>query len=309
MFRNEFSYVVNYKRMIIKNGGIFMKKIFKRNCMKKVVSLMLIVALSLSVAESIGSTKVVYAEESNLATSQPENTDTYVENVEPVKPVITLKRKNKKVTVTIKNWQENTGYQVYVKKRGKYKQIKTIKKNKYSFKFDKRKLCRVKVRAAKKVNGKAVFSDFARKTLDYGLTNADNWSDAYKVMHKYLKNNRQYMGRKGIKNFYLYEDKGVCFIRVRDYDDIGIGNWYWLEYIKKVANHNTKVHQSYKVKFEMRSERKICALYGKMLIMKNGKIILKVKSGKLVNKKLKIRKRYKIVLKQLDENSKIDIYN
>ena len=277
--------------------------------MKRAVSLVLIVALSLSVAESIGSTKVVYAEESNLATSQLENTDTYAENVEPVKPVITLKRKNKKVTVTIKNWQENTGYQVYVKKRGKYKQIKTIKKNKYSFKFDKRKLCRVKVRAAKKVNGKTVFSDFAKKTLDYGLTNADNWSDAYKVMHKYLKNNNQYMGRKGIKNFYLYEDKGVCFIRVRDYDDIGIGNWYWLEYIKKVANHNTKVHQSYKVKFEMRSERKICALYGKMLIMKNGKIILKVKSGKLVNKKLKIRKRYKIVLKQLDENSKIDIYN
>ena len=286
-----------------------MKKFIKGNCMKRAVSLVLIVALSLSVAESIGSTKVVYAEESNLATSQLENTDTYAENVEPVKPVITLKRKNKKVTVTIKKWQENTGYQVYVKKRGKYKQIKTIKKNKYSFKFDKRKLCRVKVRAAKKVNGKTVFSDFAKKTLDYGLTNADNWSDAYKVMHKYLKNNSQYMGRKGIKNFYLYEDKGVCFIRVRDYDDIGIGNWYWLEYIKKVANHNTKVHQSYKVKFEMRSERKICALYGKMLIMKNGKIILKVKSGKLVNKKLKIRKRYKIVLKQLDENSKIDIYN
>ena len=286
-----------------------MKKFIKGNCMKRAVSLVLIVALSLSVAESIGSTKVVYAEESNLATSQLENTDTYAENVEPVKPVITLKRKNKKVTVTIKNWQENTGYQVYVKKRGKYKQIKTIKKNKYSFKFDKRKLCRVKVRAAKKVNGKTIFSDFAKKTLDYGLTNADNWSDAYKVMHKYLKNNNQYMGRKGIKNFYLYEDKGVCFIRVRDYDDIGIGNWYWLEYIKKVANHNTKVHQSYKVKFEMRSERKICALYGKMLIMKNGKIILKVKSGKLVNKKLKIRKRYKIVLKQLDENSKIDIYN
>ena len=282
-----------------------MKKFIKGNCMKRAVSLVLIVALSLSVAESIGSTKVVYAEESNLATSQLENTDTYAENVEPVKPVITLKRKNKKVTVTIKNWQENTGYQVYVKKRGKYKQIKTIKKNKYSFKFDKRKLCRVKVRAAKKVNGKTIFSDFAKKTLDYGLTNADNWSDAYKVMHKYLKNNNQYMGRKGIKNFYLYEDKGVCFIRVRDYDDIGIGNWYWLEYIKKVANHNTKVHQSYKVKFEMRSERKICALYGKMLIMKNGKIILKIKSGKLVNKKLKIRKRYRIVLKELDEDGKL----
>ena len=282
-----------------------MKKFIKGNCMKRAVSLVLIVALSLSVAESIGSTKVVYAEESNLATSQLENTDTYAENVEPVKPVITLKRKNKKVTVTIKNWQENTGYQVYVKKRGKYKQIKTIKKNKYSFKFDKRKLCRVKVRTVKKVDGKTVFSDFAKKTLDYGLTNADNWSDAYKVMHKYLKNNNQYMGRKGIKNFYLYEDKGVCFIRVRDYDDIGIGNWYWLEYIKKVANHNTKVHQSYKVKFEMRSERKICALYGKMLIMKNGKIILKIKSGKLVNKKLKIRKRYRIVLKELDEDSKL----
>ena len=254
-----------------------MKKFIKGNCMKRAVSLVLIVALSLSVAESIGSTKVVYAEESNLATSQPENTDTYVENVEPVKPVITLKRKNKKVTVNIKNWQENTGYQVYVKKRGKYKQIKTIKKNKYSFKFDKSKLCRVKVRAAKKVNGKTVFSDFAKKTLDYGLTNADNWSDAYKVMHKYLKNNNQYMGRKGIRCFYLLELKGECFIKVRDYDEPGIGNGnlYRLEYIRKTVNHNTKVHRSYNVKFEMRCDYEVFALYGKMLIMKNGKMILK----------------------------------
>ena len=59
-----------------------MKKFIKGNCMKRAVSLVLIVALSLSVAESIGSTKVVYAEESNLATSQLENTDTYAENVE-----------------------------------------------------------------------------------------------------------------------------------------------------------------------------------------------------------------------------------
>ena len=284
-----------------------MKKFIKGNCMKRAVSLVLIVALSLSVAESIGSTKVVYAEESNLATSQLENTDTYAENVEPVKPVITLKRKNKKVTVTIKNWQENTGYQVYVKKRGKYKQMKTIKKNKYSFKFDKRKLCRVKVRAAKKVNGKTIFSDFAKKTLDYGLTNADNWSDAYKVMHKYLKNNNQYMGRKGIRCFYLLEDKGVCFIRVRDYDEPGVGNGnlYRLMCIRKTVNHNTKVRKSYNVKFEMRCDYEVPALYGKMLIMKNGKIILKIKSGKLVNKKLKIRKRYRIVLKELDEDGKL----
>ena len=287
-----------------------MKKFIKGNCMKMAVSLVLIVALSLSVAESIGSTKVVYAEESNLATSQLENTDTYVENVEPVKPVITLKRKNKKVTVTIKNWQENTGYQVYVKKRGKYKQIKTIKKNKYSFKFDKRKLCRVKVRAAKKVNGKTVFSDFAKKTLDYGLTNADNWSDAYKVMHKYLKNNNQYMGRKGIKNFYLYGDHNMFFLTVKNnYDTTGVGHPYLLEYMKKVVNHDPKIRQSYNVRFVMRGDTVSYGMYGKMLIMKNGKIILKIKSGKLVNKKLKIRKRYKIVLKQLDENSKIDIYN
>ena len=146
---------------------------------------------------------------------------------------------------------------------------------------------------------------------DYGLTNADNWSDAYKVMHKYLKNNNQYMGRKGIRCFYLLEDKGVCFIRVRDYDEPGVGNGnlYRLMCIRKTVNHNTKVRKSYNVKFEMRCDYEVPALYGKMLIMKNGKIILKVKSGKLVNKKLKIRKRYKIVLKQLDENSKIDIYN
>ena len=269
-----------------------------------------ILVLLLAISTLLDNVQPIYAVENNQNTSQPENTDIYVENVEPVKPVITLKRKNKKVTVTIKNRQENTGYQVYVKKRGKYKQIKTIKKNKYSFKFDKRKLCRVKVRAAKKVNGKTVFSDFAKKTLDYGLTNADNWSDAYKVMHKYLKNNNQYMGRKGIKNFYLYGDHNMCFLTVKNnYDTTGVGHPYLLEYIKKVVNHDPKIRQNYSVRFVMRGDTVSYGMYGKMLIMKNGKIILKVKSGKLVNKKLKIRKRYKIVLKQLDENSKIDIYN
>ncbi len=265
-----------------------------------------ILVLLLAISTLLDNVQPIYAVENNQNTSQPENTDTYAENVEPVKPVITLKRKNKKVAVTIKNWQENTGYQVYVKKRGKYKQIKTIKKNKYSFKFDKRKLCRVKVRAAKKVNGKAVFSDFARKTLDYGLTNADNWSDAYKVMHKYLKNNNQYMGRKGIKNFYLYGDHNMCFLTVKNnYDTTGVGHPYLLEYIKKVVNHDPKIRQSYNVRFVMRGDTVSYGMYGKMLIMKKGEIILKVKSGKLVNKKLKIRKRYRIVLKELDEDGKL----
>ena len=265
-----------------------------------------ILVLLLAISTLLDNVQPIYAVENNQNTSQPENTDTYAENVEPVKPVITLKRKNKKVTVTIKNWQENTGYQVYVKKRGKYKQIKTIKKNKYSFKFDKRKLCRVKVRTVKKVDGKTVFSDFAKKTLDYGLTNADNWSDAYKVMHKYLKNNNQYMGRKGIKNFYLYGDHNMCFLTVKNnYDTTGVGHPYLLEYIKKVVNHDPKIRQSYNVRFVMRGDTVSYGMYGKMLIMKNGKIILKVKSGKLVNKKLKIRKRYRIVLKELDEDSKL----
>ena len=269
-----------------------------------------ILVLLLTISTLLDNVQPINAVENNQDIRQPENTDTYAENVEPVKPVITLKRNNKKVTVTIKNWQENTRYQVYVKKRGKYKQIKTIKKNKYSFKFDKRKLCRVKVRAAKKVNGKTVFSDFAKKTLDYGLTNADNWSDAYKVMHKYLKNNNQYMGRKGIKNFYLYGDHNMCFLTVKNnYDTTGVGHPYLLEYMKKVVNHDPKIRQSYNVRFVMRGDTVSYGMYGKMLIMKKGEIILKVKSGKLVNKKLKIRKRYKIVLKQLDENSKIDIYN
>ena len=269
-----------------------------------------ILVLLLTISTLLDNVQPINAVENNQDIRQPENTDTYAENVEPVKPVITLKRNNKKVTVTIKNWQENTGYQVYVKKRGKYKQIKTIKKNKYSFKFDKRKLCRVKVRTVKKVDGKTVFSDFAKKTLDYGLTNADNWSDAYKVMHKYLKNNNQYMGRKGIKNFYLYGDHNMCFLTVKNnYDTTGVGRPYLLEYMKKVVNHDPKIRQSYNVRFVMRGDTVSYGMYGKMLIMRNGKIILKVKSGKLVNKKLKIRKRYKIVLKQLDENSKIDIYN
>ena len=277
--------------------------------MKKEISkknLKVVLAILLTIVILTNSVELIKAEESNLATRQPENTDTYAENVEPVKPVITLKRNNKKVTVTIKNWQENTGYQVYVKKRGKYKQIKTIKKNKYSFKFDKRKLCRVKVRTVKKIDGKTVFSDFAKKTLDYGLTNADNWSDAYKVMHKYLKNNNQYMGRKGIKNFYLYGDHNMCFLTVKNnYDTTGVGHPYLLEYMKKVVNHDPKIRQSYNVRFVMRGDTVSYGMYGKMLIMKKGEIILKVKSGKLVNKKLKIRKRYRIVLKELDEDGKL----
>ena len=265
-----------------------------------------ILVLLLAISTLLDNVQPINAVENNQNTSQPENTDIYVENVEPVKPVITLKRNNKKVTVTIKNWQENTRYQVYVKKRGKYKQIKTIKKNKYSFKFDKRKLCRVKVRTVKKVDGKTVFSDFAKKTLDYGLTNADNWSDAYKVMHKYLKNNNQYMGRKGIKNFYLYGDHNMCFLTVKNnYDTTGVGHPYLLEYIKKVVNHDPKIRQSYNVRFVMRGDTVSYGMYGKMLIMKKGEIILKVKSGKLVNKKLKIRKRYRIVLKELDEDGKL----
>ena len=265
-----------------------------------------ILVLLLTISTLLDNVQPINAVENNQDIRQPENTDTYAENVEPVKPVITLKRNNKKVTVTIKNWQENTRYQVYVKKRGKYKQIKTIKKNKYSFKFDKRKLCRVKVRTVKKVDGKTVFSDFAKKTLDYGLTNADNWSDAYKVMHKYLKNNNQYMGRKGIKNFYLYGDHNMCFLTVKNnYDTTGVGHPYLLEYMKKVVNHDPKIRQSYNVRFVMRGDTVSYGMYGKMLIMKKGEKILKVKSGKLVNKKLKIRKRYRIVLKELDEDGKL----
>lgn len=67
-----------------------MKKIFKRNCMKKVVSLMLIVALSLSGVKPIKSTEVVYAKNKNvervlekakivkeLKNERTENSDTY----------------------------------------------------------------------------------------------------------------------------------------------------------------------------------------------------------------------------------------
>ena len=56
-------------------------------------------------------------------------------------------------------------------------------------------------------------------------------------------------------------------------------NLYRLMCIRKTVNHKTKVRKSYNVKFEMRCDYEVPALYGKMLIMKNGKIILKIKSG------------------------------
>ena len=117
---------------------------------KRILKTILVLLLTLSTL--LDNVQPINAVENNQNTSQPENTDTHAENVQPVKPVITLKRNKKKVIVTIKNWQKNTKYQIYVKKRGKYKRIKTIRKNKYSFKFDRSKVCRVKVRVAKNID-------------------------------------------------------------------------------------------------------------------------------------------------------------
>ena len=61
-----------------------------------------ILVLLLAISTLLDNVQPIYAVENNQNTSQPENTDTYAENVEPVKPVITLKRNNKKVMVTIK---------------------------------------------------------------------------------------------------------------------------------------------------------------------------------------------------------------
>ena len=162
---------------------------------KRILKTILVLLLTLSTL--LDNVQPINAVENNQNTSQPENTDTYAENVQPVKPVITLKRNKKKVIVTIKNWQKNTKYQIYVKKRGKYKRIKTIRKNKYSFKFDRSKVCRVKVRVAKNIDGKTIFSDYSRKTIESGLNCVKKGAAAQKILHKYLKNNRQYMGSSG----------------------------------------------------------------------------------------------------------------
>ena len=263
-----------------------------------------ILVLLLAISTLLDNVQPIYAVENNQNTSQPENTDTYAENVEPVKPVITLKRKNKKVTVTIKNWQENTKYQIYVKKRGKYKRIKTIRKNKYSFKFDRSKVCRVKVRVAKNIDGKTIFSDYSRKTIESGLNCVKKGAAAQKILHKYLKNNRQYMGSRGTRKYYLFEHRDYCWINVKDNDETHVGNAYRLVYLKKVTNHNSNVCQRYNVKFVMWGDAASYGLYGKIYIMKDGKIVFKLKSGALVGKKLRIRKRYKIVLKELEESDK-----
>ena len=269
---------------------------------KRILKTILVLLLTLSTL--LDNVQPIYAVENNQNTSQPENTDTHAENVEPVKPVITLKRKNKKVTVTIKNWQENTKYQIYVKKRGKYKRIKTIRKNKYSFKFDRSKVCRVKVRVAKNIDGKTIFSDYSRKTIESGLNCVKKGAAAQKILHKYLKNNRQYMGSRGTRKYYLFEHRDYCWINVKDNDETHVGSAYRLVYLKKVTNHNSNVCQRYNVKFVMWGDAASYGLYGKIYIMKDGKIVFKLKSGALVGKKLRIRKRYKIVLKELEESDK-----
>ena len=269
---------------------------------KRILKTILVLLLTLSTL--LDNVQPINAVENNQNTSQPENTDTYAENVQPVKPVITLKRNKKKVIVTIKNWQKNTEYQIYVKKRGKYKRIKTIRKNKYSFKFDRSKVCRVKVRVAKNIDGKTIFSDYSRKTIESGLNCVKKGVAAQKILHKYLKNNRQYMGSRGTRKYYLFEHRDYCWINVKDNDETHVGNAYRLVYLKKVTNHNSNVCQRYNVKFVMWGDAASYGLYGKIYIMKDGKIVFKFKSGALVGKKLRIRKRYKIVLKELEESDK-----
>ena len=263
-----------------------------------------ILVLLLAISTLLDNVQPINAVENNQNTSQPENTDTHAENVQPVKPVITLKRNKKKVIVTIKNWQKNTKYQIYVKKRGKYKRIKTIRKNKYSFKFDRSKVCRVKVRVAKNIDGKTIFSDYSRKTIESGLNCVKKGAAAQKILHKYLKNNRQYMGSRGTRKYYLFEHRDYCWINVKDNDETHVGSAYRLVYLKKVTNHNSNVCQRYNVKFVMWGDAASYGLYGKIYIMKDGKIVFKLKSGALVGKKLRIRKRYKIVLKELEESDK-----
>ena len=189
---------------------------------KRILKTILVLLLTLSTL--LDNVQPINAVENNQNTSQPENTDTYAENVQPVKPVITLKRNKKKVIVTIKNWQKNTKYQIYVKKRGKYKRIKTIRKNKYSFKFDRSKVCRVKVRVAKNIDGKTIFSDYSRKTIESGLNCVKKGAAAQKILHKYLKNNRQYMGSRGTRKYYLFEHRDYCWINVKDNDETHVGS-------------------------------------------------------------------------------------
>ena len=274
-----------------------MEKKISRKLLKTMLALLLTIMM---ITENI----LLINAENTLNTNWSENTDTYAENVQPVKPVITLKRNKKKVIVTIKNWQKNTKYQIYVKKRGKYKRIKTIRKNKYSFKFDRSKVCRVKVRVAKNIDGKTIFSDYSRKTIESGLNCVKKGAAAQKILHKYLKNNRQYMGSRGTRKYYLFEHRDYCWINVKDNDETHVGNAYRLVYLKKVTNHNSNVCQRYNVKFVMWGDAASYGLYGKIYIMKDGKIVFKLKSGALVGKKLRIRKRYKIVLKELEESDK-----
>ena len=146
---------------------------------------------------------------------QSEDVDAYVENTKPVKPIIVLKRKKNKVTVTIKNWRKNTLYQVYVKKNGKYRHIKTIKRNKYTFTFHRNKVCRVKVRAIIKTEESTAYSCFAKKMLSLGLKYKRTGAAAQRILYKYLKNGKQYMGQKGKQMFYLYENKNGCWINIR----------------------------------------------------------------------------------------------
>lgn len=214
------------------------------------------------------------------------------------KPKVKLERKKNKVTVYIKRRKKNAWYQIYVKKNGKYKKMETTKKRTYSFKFDKKKICRVKVRGVKKKENKRYYSDYVKRTIDTKGRVTSPEKKAQKSFPKHFKNGKIYTGNCGGREFSLCREKGYYLIKIGYKYGGGYDHGYLLKSLEEITGKKEKnVCNSYKVCFEAGTSGGMLYLQGTLIVKKNGKIKLKMMSSIGVwEDTYKPRKKYNITL-------------
>lgn len=102
-------------------------------------------------------------EDGNQETKPKETTAASTVTEKLKKPTVKAKRTAKKIKLTFKSRSKNVKYQIYIKKNGKYKKVKTISKNKYVFKHKKK--CYIKVRCVKYVGKRKIYSKFKKISI------------------------------------------------------------------------------------------------------------------------------------------------
>lgn len=105
-------------------------------------------------------TKIIIEEQTIEELTTEEQTTTTSVNHKISKPKVKAKRIKSKIKLTLSCKTKKVKYQIYIKKNGKYKLVKTTAKKVYKFKNKKK--CYIKVRCVKTINKVKIYSKFRK---------------------------------------------------------------------------------------------------------------------------------------------------